>query len=130
MNTFGAYQTFYESNFLQSSSPSHISWIGSAQASLLMLVGAITGPIYDAGYARELILLGSGLVVFGQMMLSLCTQYWQVLLAQGFCIGLGAGCLFVPSVAIISTYFTTRLAVAMGLAAAGSSVGMLRPVRL
>lgn len=57
------------------------------------------------------------------MMLSLCDSYYQVLLSQAICIGLGCGCLFVPSVAILSTYFTTKTALAMGLAAAGSSLG-------
>lgn len=57
-------------------------------------------------------------------MLSLCTEYYQVILAQAVCIGIGAGCLFVPSVAIISTYFNnTRIALAMGIAASGSSLG-------
>lgn len=88
-----------------------------------MLVGALTGPIYDAGYFRALLSVGSFAVVFGFMMLSLATTYWQVILAQGICVGLGAGCLFVPSVAILSTYFSTKIATAMGLAAAGSSLG-------
>lgn len=88
-----------------------------------MAVGALTGPVYDAGYFRELLLGGSFLVVFGQMMLSLCGQYYQVILAQAICIGIGAGCLFVPSVAILSTYFSTKIATAMGIAAAGSSLG-------
>jgi MFS family permease len=123
VNTFGAYQTYYQSGILSSSSPSDISWIGSVQAFLLMLVGALTGPIYDAGYFRALLSVGSFAVVFGFMMLSLCSTYWQVILAQGICVGLGAGCLFVPSVAILSTYFSTRIATAMGLAAAGSSLG-------
>jgi hypothetical protein len=89
-----------------------------------MLVGAITGPVYDAGYFRELLWSGSFFVVFGHMMLSLCEKYWQVLLAQAFCIGGGAGLLFVPGVAIISTYFSTKLAFATGAAAVGSSLGM------
>lgn len=88
-----------------------------------MLVGAITGPIYDAGYVHTLLLTGSFLIVFGQMMLSLCTEFYQVMLAQAICIGLGCGCLFVPGVAILSTYFSTRIATAMGIAAAGSSLG-------
>ena len=83
----------------------------------------MTGPIYDAGYFRELLLFGSFMLVFGQMMLSLCTSYWQVLLAQAFCIGIGTGALFVPSVAILSTYFSTRIGMAIGIAAAGSSFG-------
>jgi MFS family permease len=129
INAFGTYQTFYESDLLSKSTPSDISWIGSLQAFLLMLFGCITGPIYDAGYARALLLVGSFLIVFGQMMLSLCTEYWQVVLAQGVAVGLGAGCLFVPSMAILSTYFRRKMATAMGLAATGSSIGgLLYPI--
>lgn len=59
------------------------------------------------------------------MMLSMCHEYYQVLLAQGLCIGLGAGCIFIPGVAILSTYFNTKLALANGIAAAGSGLGGL-----
>ena len=117
------YQTYYESSLLSSSTPSEISWIGSIQPFLLMLISAVSGPIYDAGYSRALVFSGSCFVVFGTFMLSICEEYWQVLLAQGICTGFGAGLLFVPSVAIISTYFTTKLATAVGIAACGSSVG-------
>ncbi|KAF1987174.1 MFS general substrate transporter [Aulographum hederae CBS 113979] len=123
INTFGVYQTYYESSFLSDTSPSTISWLGSIQGFLLLVFSAITGPVYDAGYFRELIGAGSFLLVFGHMMLSLCTEYWQVFLAQGLCIGLGTGLTFVPSVAILATYFDTRLATSMGVAAAGSSLG-------
>lgn len=125
INAFGVYQTYYETNFLSSSSSSDISWIGSVQAFLLIFIGPLTGPLYDAGYFRVLVLVGSFLIVFGQMMLSLCHSFWQVFLAQAICVGIGAGCLFVPSVAILSTYFNTKLATATGLAASGSSLGTL-----
>jgi MFS family permease len=123
INTFGTYQTYYETGLLSSSSPSAISWIGSVQATLLLLVGSFTGPIYDAGYARTLVAVGTVLVVFGTMMLSLCTHYYQVFLTQAICVGVGTGCLFIPCVAVLSTYWSTRLATAVGFAAAGSSVG-------
>lgn len=57
------------------------------------------------------------------MMTSLATKYWQVVLAQGIVVGLGNGCLWVPSVAILPQYFSTRKALANGIAAAGSSCG-------
>jgi hypothetical protein len=123
INTFGSYQAYYETDLLRSSNSSAISWIGSLQAFLLLFVGCLTGPVYDAGYFRTLLLSGSFFLVLGQMMLSLCKEYWQVLLAQAFCIGIGTGCLFVPSVAILSTYFTTKFAFAVGIAASGSSLG-------
>ncbi|KAF2843427.1 MFS general substrate transporter [Patellaria atrata CBS 101060] len=131
VNTFGVYQTIYEREIITLSSPSSISWIGSIQAYLLLFVGALTGPLYDAGYFHELLLTGSFLIVFGHMMVSLCTEYYQILLAQAFCIGVGCGCLFVPSVAILSTYFTTRIATATGIAASGSSLGgVIYPIML
>ena len=88
-----------------------------------MLVGVITGPLYDKGYFRELIITGAVLIPFGFMMTSLCKEYWQTILAQAFCIGIGNGCLFVPSVAILPQYFAKKRALANGIAAAGSSFG-------
>ncbi|KAJ4349884.1 uncharacterized protein N0V89_008503 [Didymosphaeria variabile] len=123
INTFGSYQAYYETDLLTSSTPSAISWVGSIQAFLLLVVGMICGPLYDRGHFRLLLIGGSFLLVFGQMMLSLCHEYYQVLLAQAICIGFGCGCLFIPSVAILSTYFTTKIATAMGIAASGSSLG-------
>lgn len=123
INTFGSYQAYYESELLRTSSSSAISWIGSIQAFLLLTVGALTGPIYDAGYVRSLLIFGSVMLVLGQMMLSLCHAYWQVLLTQAFCIGIGTGALFIPSIAILSTYFSTKIGLAIGIAASGSSLG-------
>lgn len=122
---FGAYQTFYESNLLESETASNISWIGSVQGFLLFVGGAIAGPFFDMGYLRTLLFLGTFLNVFGMMMTSICTNYWQVFLAQGVAVGTGNGCLFLPSVAIVSQYFTTKKAFAFGIASTGSSIGQL-----
>ena len=124
MNAFGVFQTYYtspESRWRES--PSNVSWIGSTQACLLLFVGVISGPVYDAGYFRLLIAMGATLIPLGFMMTSLASTYWQTMLAQAFCIGLGNGCIFVPSVAILPQYFSTRKALANGLAASGSSIG-------
>ncbi|OOF92824.1 hypothetical protein ASPCADRAFT_54322 [Aspergillus carbonarius ITEM 5010] len=123
VNTFGVYQTYYEQNLLKARSAMDISWVGSIQAFLLVFVGVVTGPLYDYGYFRVLIGVGSILVVFGMMMTSICHEYWEVMLAQGIVVGLGSGCLFVPSVAILPTYFSTKKALAQGIAASGSSLG-------
>lgn len=122
-NSFGVFQTYYESNLLSHKSPSQISWIGSLQAFLLLFVGVLSGPAYDAGYFNTLLGLGTLLVVFGLMMTSLCTEYWQLMLAQGLVIGLGAGFLFVPAVAIMPQYFLKRRVLAGSLAASGAGVG-------
>ncbi|KAK3330053.1 major facilitator superfamily domain-containing protein [Apodospora peruviana] len=129
INTFGVFQAYYETHQLSESSSSDISWIGSIQASLLMLVGVFSGPLFDAGYFRHLLLVGLFLVVFGQFMTSLCVSYWQVFLAQGLCVGIGMGLLFLPSAAIVSQYFSRRRALAIGISSAGSPVaGIIFPI--
>jgi MFS family permease len=118
------FQTYYSIETLSSWSQSDIAWIGSVQSYLLLLVGALTGPIFDAGYFRSLLFTGSFLVVFGMMMTSIASNYWQIFLAQAICVGIGAGCLFVPTVALISTYFTSKITIATGIAASGSGIGI------
>ncbi|KUI59778.1 Riboflavin transporter MCH5 [Cytospora mali] len=131
INAFSVFQTYYESGELFEASSSDISWFGSIQCFLLELNGLVAGPIYDRGYLRLLIITGSFMVVFGLMMLSLCTKYWQVLLAQAFCVGIGAGLLFTPTVSLIPTWFSTRIGLAIGIAASGSSLGgVIYPVVL
>lgn len=83
------------------------------------------GPIYDIGYLRAMLLTGSVLVTFGLMMTSISDQYWHFILSQSVVTGLGMTCLFVPSVALVPAYFARRRALAMGIAASGSSVGRL-----
>lgn len=64
-------------------------------------------------------------------MTSICKEYWQFFLAQGVVIGIGSGMVFVPGIAIVGTYFSTRRATAIGLATTGSCFGgIIYPVVL
>jgi MFS family permease len=56
-------------------------------------------------------------------MASISTTYWQLFLAQGVCCGIGNGCLFCPALSLLSTYFTKKRSLAIGIAAAGSATG-------
>ena len=123
VNTYGVYQTFYQTNFLSSESESNISWIGSIQAFLLFIVGAVAGPVFDAGYLKSLIWTGAILSVLGMMLTSISSRYWQVLLSQGVVVGIGTGCLFIAAISIISQYFTTKKVFAYGITSTGSSIG-------
>ena len=86
-------------------------------------MGVAIGPIFDRGYLYSLVYTGSFLIVFGTVMLSLCSAYWQVILAQGVCVGIGMGFIFVPSVAVVTATFEKKRAIAVGIAASASSVG-------
>ena len=121
INTFGVFQSYHVETLGRS--PSDISWIGSIEIFLLFFVGALAGRLTDAGYFHHMMVLGSFLVVIGTMTTSVSRQYWQLILSQGVCVGLGNGFIFAPAVAITSTYFKRWRSIAIGISACGSSTG-------
>ncbi|XWW99887.1 hypothetical protein V2A60_007901 [Cordyceps javanica] len=122
-NSFGSFQAYYTT--LLDRSPSQVSWIGSLNVFLLFFVGTFTGRLTDAGYFRAVFLTGTGLLAIGIFATAQCATYTQFLLAQGVCIGVAHGCLFCPTLAVLSTYFHRRRALAVGIAACGSATGGL-----
>ncbi|KAK7457414.1 major facilitator superfamily transporter [Colletotrichum acutatum] len=125
-NSFGVFQAYYSNNLLPDVNPSAISWIGSIQIFLMMLIGVCAGWLLDAGYLRFILICGTTMTSLGLFMLSLCTKYWQILLAQALCVGMGSGLLGLTCVAVIPLYFRRRRMIATGIAATGSSLGELR----
>lgn len=123
ISAYGSYQNYYENNILSSKSSTEISWIGTVQSVLVMLVGVASGPIFDRGYITSLLVVGSFLIIFGFMVLSLATQYYQILLAQGFCVGLGSGLIYTPGLALVATSFAKRRGLALALVTGGAPIG-------
>ncbi|KAJ4014595.1 hypothetical protein NW752_007365 [Fusarium irregulare] len=119
--SFGIFQPHYESEF--SLPPSTISWIGSLEVCLIFLIGTFSGRAFDAGYFRHALAAGLFLQILGVFMTSIASKYWQVLLAQGICQGLGNGIIFAPTIANISTYFTRKKTIAISAAACGAATG-------
>jgi MFS family permease len=123
INSFGVFQSYFVEALRRP--PADIAWIGSIQVFLLFFIGVFTGRLTDAGYFKQVFLLGSLLQVLGLFMASLSTQYWQIFLAQGVSAGLGNGCIFCPMLSLVSTYFSKKRNLAIGIAAAGSATGGL-----
>jgi MFS family permease len=67
--------------------------------------------------------IGTLLHVFGLMMVSLCTEYYQFILAQSVCSATGASFLFFAGVTAVATWFERHRALALGITVAGSSLG-------
>lgn len=49
MNAYGAFQDYYTTAFLNQFSTSSISWVGTIQGFLLLLIGVMVGPLFDRG---------------------------------------------------------------------------------
>lgn len=122
-SAFGVYQLYYVDAL--NLPAAQISWIGSVQLLLTFGICTIFGRLADAGYTRPCVAVGCFLAVFGTFMVSLATEYWQIFLAQGVCVGLGLGMAFMPAIATVASYFKKNRAFALSIAATGTSVGSL-----
>lgn len=121
INSFGAFQTYYTLNLPQSAST--ISWIGTVQNFLTFFIGALSGRLLDAGFYIPTLIVGVIIQILGIFMMSLSTQYWQLLITQGVMTGLGGGIFFTPSLGLVATYFSKKRAIALGMASTGNAVG-------
>jgi MFS transporter, MCT family, aspergillic acid transporter len=81
------------------------------------------GKIFDKYGPRYLILVGSLLHVFGLMMASLSTEYYQIILSQGVCSAIGVAAVYQPALTCIVGWFDKKRGIAFGILATGSSLG-------
>ncbi|KAG7087052.1 hypothetical protein E1B28_013031 [Marasmius oreades] len=123
MNAFGTFQTYYANHQLHAYTPSKISWIGSLQLWVFFFSGWGIGWLFDIHGPTRLLFMGNLCCCLGLLMMSFATKYYQLVLCQGVLFGFGVGLLFYPSLASISSHFMKYRATALGVAAAGSSLG-------
>lgn len=107
-----------------SATPGQLGW----SSSIFLLVSSGLGPLLgywvDRGAVRKLMSLGALLLGCGFLLLSLCTSLLQAALVCIFFIGPGAALLgIVTAGAMLSQWFDRRRGLALGVAAAGISVG-------
>ncbi|KIM99327.1 hypothetical protein OIDMADRAFT_127322 [Oidiodendron maius Zn] len=123
INSIGTFQEYYQINLLKQYSPSEISWIPSLQIFIMFATGPIVGKIYDQRGPHILLLVGTFLHVFGLMMASISSRYYQVLLSQGVCSACGVACIFQPALSATSGWFNKKRGAAFGALSTGSSLG-------
>lgn len=127
ITSFGVFQSYYEEILGVSSST--VSWIGTIQVFTLLAVGTFSGRASDAGLVHEAVFAGTFLIVFGILMTSLSTRYYQLFLSQGVCVGLGMGILYMPGLSIPASYFKEKKSLAVAIIASGAgSGGLVYPV--
>lgn len=125
LNSYGQFQSIYETDILRRETTSTIAWIGSAQFLVCYVVCIFTGPLLDTGRLHLLLGVGTVVTVFGLMMVSLCHTFYQFFLAQTIVTGIGFGLIFLPASSVVSQWFSTRTPLAIGISVSGSSIGQL-----
>ncbi|KAK4542008.1 hypothetical protein LTR36_007208 [Oleoguttula mirabilis] len=127
VNSYGTFQTYYTLTLNESAST--ISWIGTVQNFLTFFIGAFSGRLLDAGLFVPTLIVGSVLQLLGIFLMSISTKYWHFMLTQGVLTGIGGGIFFTPALGLVTTYFSSRRAFALGIATTGNAVGgMIYPI--
>ncbi|KND92113.1 putative transporter MCH4 [Tolypocladium ophioglossoides CBS 100239] len=122
-NCVGVFQAYYETHQLKSLSPSTVSWIPALSMFTIFVAGPFVGKLSDRFSPRALLLVGTLLNVFGLMMTSISSEYYQFILSQAICSPLGASMVLYPCFSCVTTWFLKKRALAMGITASGSSLG-------
>lgn len=123
-SSFGIFQAYYTETFHYSASA--VAWIGTVNICLIYLLGIVSGRVFDAGHYHICTVVGLFLQLAGIFATSFSTKYWQLMLAQGLCQGIGNGLLFCPAVANVATYFSPqKRALPVAWVACGGGTGGL-----
>jgi MFS family permease len=85
--------------------------------------GALFGRIIDTYGTHQTAIPCAVIITLSVALLSLCTEYYQIFLAQSVGFGIGAAGLYSCATISVGQWFHQRKALAMGIAAAGSSTG-------
>lgn len=125
MNSLGSLEAHVETHQLKSYSTSQVGWIFSLFDFICFALGIFIGRLFDFYGAKVLAIIGLFIHIFSIMMISLCTEFYQFILALGIASGIGAGLLSSPLMAVISLYFNEKRGIATGLANCGGAVGAM-----
>lgn len=99
-----------------------ISGLAIAQCFLL-------GPIVSNSQrhlgTRITLLLGTGFVFASLMGAAYSQQIWHLFLSQGVCFSIGMGFLYITSMSVLPSWFSTHRSLAIGIAGSGCGIGGL-----
>ncbi|KAK1956007.1 major facilitator superfamily transporter [Colletotrichum sublineola] len=123
INCVGVFQAYYMQGPLSEYPPSTVAWITSVQVWTMTFMGVVFGRLYDSYGPKYLLYGGTVVYVFGLMMTSLSTKYYQFILAQSIVSSVGSSACFNAAMMSVTSWFFRRRGAAFGIMASGSSVG-------
>lgn len=124
VSAYGVYQSHYLKQY-PNTSQSVLTMIGSLQPFVIYMSGTPAVALGKRWGAQVVVAISGSILVLSLMMIPLCNSVWQLFLAQGVLYGLGSGLGVFVSYSVPQQWFKRKRAMAVGLAASGSSVGGL-----
>ena len=123
VNAAGVIQSYVTDNTLKDEAQTAISWIFSLYSFFAFGALLVSGPVFDK-YGCKIPIMGGGIAMFlGLLATSFCHHVWHFILAYGFLAGIGAAFTFGPFIGVISHWYCTKRAIALGISYSGGGVG-------
>lgn len=97
--------------------------VGGFNFSIAMLVAPFVTILTRRFGKRFIMCAGSAMQSGGYIAASFAGRTWQLYLSQGILVGCGIGFIYVPSIAILSQWFSKKRSFVNGISAAGSGIG-------
>ncbi|TWU76952.1 hypothetical protein ED733_007173 [Metarhizium rileyi] len=100
-----------------------ISWTGSIQLCISLCGGLVSGPMFDKWGARMPMFAGTLFCSVSFLVAGYSDNFRLCFVFQGIPFGLGVALLYYPAIGAITVWFTEKRSLALGMSAAGSSLG-------
>lgn len=123
VSCIGVFQNYYESGPLAAYSSSTVAWITATEVWAMIFFGLFFGRVFDVYGPRWMLIIGTVVYIFGLMMTSLATEYYQFFLAQSVCAAIASSAVFNACMTSVVSWFFKRRAAAFGIMVSGSSLG-------
>lgn len=128
VNAYGDFQKHYLTLF-PNTSQALLSLIGSLESFCIDLSAIPASILISKLGPRNTVFLGAIVISLSFMLTSLCSQLWQLALAQGVLFGIGMSMIILVAYSLPQEWFKKRRATATGIISGGASVGgMLWPL--
>lgn len=123
VNAAGVIQSYVTDNTLKDEAQTAISWIFSLYNFFAFGGLLVSGPVFDKFGCKIPIMVGGIVMFLGLLASSFCNRVWHFILAYGFLAGMGAAFTFGPFIGVISHWYCTKRAIALGIAYSGGGLG-------
>lgn len=121
--SFGPFFPAIENAF--QASRSDVALVSAIAGGLLFSLGAVSGPLADRIGPAVVAATGMAFLATGLIVAAQAATLWQIYIAYGLGVGVGAGCIYVPLISALQRWFVRRRGLASGLAVMGIGVGTL-----
>lgn len=131
INSYGMFQTYYETELFSNTASSKLSIIGACQASIIYFFTALMPPMVHAFGNRTILIVGGilDIVAFFGLSTTKPGELWKCYFFQGVMWSIGAACQFTSIMFAPIEWFKKGRALALGLSTCGVSLGgMIWPV--